>query len=131
MAALLRRYSTVNRHALGENPLARRRDSILRNTEHTEMEERALPSSNAVSTETVGPDEATRAADNRIQFVLTPRHLQLLDDLCYQVRRATRYKLNRSEVVRALIEQLEHKELHFKHIRSEEDLREQIRKVLH
>jgi Arc/MetJ-type ribon-helix-helix transcriptional regulator len=121
----------VNRHALGENPLARRRDSILRNTEHTEMEERALPSSNTVSTETVGPDEATRAADNRIQFVLTPRHLQLLDDLCYEVRRATRYKLNRSEVVRALIEQLENKELHFKHIRSEEDLREQIREVLH
>ena len=121
----------MNRHALGENPLARRRDSILRNTEHTEIEERPLPSSNAVSTGTVGPDEATRAADNRIQFVLTPRHLQLLDDLCYQVRRATRYKLNRSEVVRVLIEQLENKELHFKHIRSEEDLREQIREVLH
>jgi len=121
----------VNRHALGENPLARRRDSILRNTEHTEMEERTLPSSNAVAASPVGPDEAARAADNRIQFVLTPRHLQLLDDLCYHVRRATRYKLNRSEVVRALIEQLENKELHFKHIRSEEDLREQIREVFY
>jgi hypothetical protein len=121
----------VNRHAIGENPLARRRDSILRNTEHTEMEERTLSSSNAVAAGPVGPDEAARAADNRIQFVLTPRHLQLLDDLCYHVRRATRYKLNRSEVVRALIEQLENKELHFKHIRSEEDLREQIREVFH
>lgn len=89
-----------------------------------------LPSSNVVSDGTIAPDEAARAADNRIQFVLTPRHLQLLDDLCYQVRRATRYKLNRSEVVRVLIEQLENKELHFNHIQSEEDLREQIREVL-
>jgi hypothetical protein len=120
----------VNRHALGENPLTRRRDSILRNTEYTESVEGILPSSNVVSDGTIAPDEAARAADNRIQFVLTPRHLQLLDDLCYQVRRATRYKLNRSEVVRVLIEQLENKELHFNHIQSEEDLREQIREVL-
>ena len=103
----------MNRHALGENPLTRRRDSILRNTEYTESVEGILPSSNVVSDGTIAPDEAARAADNRIQFVLTPRHLQLLDDLCYQVRRATRYKLNRSEVVRVLIEQLENKELHF------------------
>ena len=120
----------MNRHALGENPLTRRRDSILRNTEYTESVEGILPSSNVVSDGTTAPDEAARAADNRIQFVLTPRHLQLLDDLCYQVRRATRYKLNRSEVVRVLIEQLENKELHFNHIQSEEDLREQIREVL-
>lgn len=120
----------MNRHALGENPLTRRRDSILRNTEYTESVEGILPSSNVVSDGTIAPDEAARAADNRIQFVLTPRHLQLLDDLCYQVRRATRYKLNRSEVVRVLIEQLENKELHFNHIQSEEDLREQIREVL-
>lgn len=120
----------MNRHALGENPLTRRRDSILRNTEYTENVEGILPSSNVVSDGTIAPDEAARAADNRIQFVLTPRHLQLLDDLCYQVRRATRYKLNRSEVVRVLIEQLENKELHFNHIQSEEDLREQIREVL-
>ena len=120
----------MNRHALGENPLTRRRDSILRNTEYTESVERILPSSNVVSDGTIAPDEAARAADNRIQFVLTPRHLQLLDDFCYQVRRATRYKLNRSEVVRVLIEQLENKELHFNHIQSEEDLREQIREVL-
>ena len=120
----------MNRHALGENPLTRRRDSILRNTEYTESVERILPSSNVVSDGTIASDEAARAADNRIQFVLTPRHLQLLDDFCYQVRRATRYKLNRSEVVRVLIEQLENKELHFNHIQSEEDLREQIRELL-
>ena len=121
----------MNRHALGENPLARRRDSILRNTERIETAEESLTSSNAMSAGAVIIDDATRAADNRVQFVLTPRHLQLLDDLCYQVRRATRYKLNRSEIVRVLIEQLENKELHFQHIRSEEELREQIREMLH
>jgi hypothetical protein len=44
---------------------------------------------------------------------------------------ATRYKLNRSEIVRVLIEQLANKELHLQHIRSEEDLQEIIREMLH
>ena len=124
----------MNRHALGENPLARRRDSILRNTERLETADESFPSSNAVNAVSAGAvtaDDSTRAADNRVQFVLTPRHLQLLDDLCYQVRRATRYKLNRSEIVRVLIEQLANKELHLQHIRSEEDLQEIIREMLH
>src|SRR5215475_3827761 len=124
----------MNRHALGENPLARRRDSILRNTERLETADDSFTSSNAVNTVSAGAvtaDDGTRAADNRVQFVLTPRHLQLLDDLCYQVRRATRYKLNRSEIVRVLIEQLANKELHLQHIRSEEDLQERIREMLH
>jgi len=124
----------MNRHALGENPLARRRDSILRNTERLETADDSFTSSNAVNTVSAGAvtaDDGTRAADNRVQFVLTPRHLQLLDDLCYQVRRATRYKLNRSEIVRVLIEQLANKELHLQHIRSEADLQEIIREMLH
>jgi len=124
----------MNRHALGENPLARRRDSILRNTERLETADESFTSSNAVNAVSAGPvtaDDGTRAADNRVQFVLTPRHLQLLDDLCYQVRRATRYKLNRSEIVRVLIEQLANKELHLQHIRSEADLQEIIREMLY
>ena len=124
----------MNRHALGENPLARRRDSILRNTERLETADESFTSSNAVNAVSAGAvtaDDGTRAADNRVQFVLTPRHLQLLDDLCYQVRRATRYKLNRSEIVRVLIEQLANKELHLQHIRSEADLQEIIREMLH
>ena len=124
----------MNRHALGENPLTRRRDSILRNTERLETADDSFTSSNAVNTVSAGAVTAadgTRAADNRVQFVLTPRHLQLLDDLCYQVRRATRYKLNRSEIVRVLIEQLANKELHLQHIRSEADLQEIIREMLH
>ena len=121
----------MNRHALGENPLTRHRDSILRNTERLETADESFTSSNAVSAGAVTADDGTRAADNRVQFVLTPRHLQLLDDLCYQVRRATRYKLNRSEIVRVLIEQLANKELHLQHIRSEEDLQERIREMLH
>jgi hypothetical protein len=121
----------MNRHALGENPLTRRRDSILRNTERLETADDSFTSSNVVSAGPVTADDGTRAADNRVQFVLTPRHLQLLDDLCYQVRRTTRYKLNRSEIVRVLIEQLANKELHLQHIRSEEDLQEIIREMLH
>jgi hypothetical protein len=121
----------MNRHALGENPLARRRDSILRNTEHLDTTDESFTPSSAVPAGAVTAGDGTRAADNRVQFVLTPRHLQLLDDLCYQVRRATRYKLNRSEIVRVLIEQLANKELHLQHIRSEEDLQEIIREMLH
>ena len=121
----------MNRHALGENPLTRRRDSILRNTERLETADEPFTSATAVSAAAMTADDGTRAADNRVQFVLTPRHLQLLDDFCYQVRRATRYKLNRSEIVRVLIEQLANKELHFQHIRSEEDLQERIREMLH
>ena len=121
----------MNRHALGENPLARRRDSILRNTERLETADESFTSATAVSAAAMTADDGTRAADNRVQFVLTPRHLQLLDDLCYQVRRATRYKLNRSEIVRVLIEQLANKELHLQHIQSEEDLQGIIREMLH
>ena len=121
----------MNRHALGENPLTRRRDSILRNTERLETADESFTSATDVSAAAMTADDGTRAADNRVQFVLTPRHLQLLDDFCYQVRRATRYKLNRSEIVRVLIEQLANKELHFQHIRSEEDLHESIREMLH
>src|SRR5215467_453116 len=121
----------MNRHALGENPLARRRDSILRNTERLESPDESFTPANDMSAGAVTVGDDTRAADNRVQFVLTPRHLQLLDDLCYQVRKATRYKLNRSEIVRVLIEQLANKELHFQHIRSEEDLQERIREMLH
>ena len=121
----------MNRHALGENPLTRRRDSILRNTERLETADESFTSATDVSAAAMTADDGTRAADNRVQFVLTPRHLQLLDDFCYQVRRATRYKLNRSEIVRVLIEQLANKELHFQHIRSEEDLQERVREMLH
>ena len=121
----------MNRHALGENPLTRRRDSILRNTERLETADESFTSATDVSAAAMTADDGTRAADNRVQFVLTPRHLQLLDDFCYQVRRATRYKLNRSEIIRVLIEQLANKELHFQHIRSEEDLQERIREMLH
>jgi hypothetical protein len=71
----------------------------------------------------------TQAVENRIQFVLSPRHLQLLDDLCYHTRRATGYKLNRSEVVRTVIDQLEHKTLDYQRIRSEEDFRKYIHEL--
>ena len=62
----------MNRHALGENPLTRRRDSILRNTEPLETADESFTSSNAVSAEAMTADDGTRAADNRVQFVLTP-----------------------------------------------------------
>ena len=68
----------MNRHALSENPLLRRRDSIIRNTERLETADESFTSSNAVSAGAVTADDGTRAADNRVQFVLTPRHLQLL-----------------------------------------------------
>jgi hypothetical protein len=112
----------VNQQPLGENPLARRRDNVFRRTE----EMRQLDPAPA---DTTTPAE-TQAVENRIQFVLSPRHLQILDDLCYHTRRATSYKLNRSEVVRALIELLGDKEVNYQQIRSEDDFRKYLHELL-
>jgi hypothetical protein len=111
----------VNQQPLGENPLARRRDNVFRRTEEVEQPEAAC--------EGAVPQAETQATENRIQFVLTPRHLRLLDDLCYHTRRATGYKLNRSEIVRVVIEQLEHKTVDHQRIRSEEDFRKYIHEI--
>jgi hypothetical protein len=111
----------VNQQPLGENPLARRRDNVFRRTEEVRQPESA-PEEPVLQAE-------TQAVENRIQFVLTPRHLRLLDDLCYHTRRATGYKLNRSEVVRLLIEQFEHKTIDHQRIRSEEDFRKYIHEL--
>lgn len=105
----------MKRPALGDNPLARPRDSVLRKT--------ATPAS--LEPDAPG-DTGGRAAEHRVQFVLSPRHEQILDDFCYHVRRATRYKLTRSEVVRVLIEQLEPQALAVPEIRSLEDLRRHL-----
>ena len=106
---------------LGENPLARRRDNVFRKTEDVQQPDRAPENISA-------PAEAP-AIENRIQFVLSPRHLQILDDLCYHTRRATGYKLNRSEIVRVLIEQLEHKAVDHQRMRSEADFRKYIHEL--
>ncbi len=111
----------MNQQPLGENPLARRRDNVFRRTEDARQPDPAR--------EEPAPQAETQAVENRIQFVLTPRHLRLLDDLCYHTRRATGYKLNRSEVVRLLIEQLEHRTIDHRRIRSEEDFRKYIHEL--
>jgi hypothetical protein len=111
----------VNQQPLGENPLARRRDNVFRRTEEVGQPEPGL--------EEPLPQAEMQAIENRIQFVLTPRHLRLLDDLCYHTRRATGYKLNRSEIVRVVIEQLEHKTVDYQRIRSEEDFRKYIHEL--
>ena len=111
----------MNQQPLGENPLARRRDNVFRRTEDARQPEPARE-------EPVSPVEP-QAVENRVQFVLTPRHLRLLDDLCYHTRRATGYKLNRSEVVRVVIEQLEHKTVDHQRIRSEEDFQKYIHEL--
>jgi hypothetical protein len=111
----------VNQQPLGENPLARRRDNVFRRTE--DVRNPKLVHEGDV------PQAEMQAVENRIQFVLTPRHLRLLDDLCYHTRRATGYKLNRSEIVRVVIEQLEHKTVDHQRIRSEEDFRKYIHEL--
>ena len=111
----------MNQQPLGENPLARRRDNVFRRTEDAWQPDPAR--------EEPVPQAETQAIENRIQFVLTPRHLRLLDDLCYHTRRATGYKLNRSEVVRLLIEQFEHKTVDHQRIQSEEDFRKYIHEL--
>ena len=109
----------MNQQPLGENPLARRRDNVFRRTEEVRQPDSAR--------EEVVPQPETQAVENRIQFVLSPRHLQILDDLCYHTRRATGYKLNRSEVMRVLIELVGKKEVDYQRMRSEDD----VRKYLH
>jgi Arc/MetJ-type ribon-helix-helix transcriptional regulator len=111
----------VNQQPLGENPLARRRDNVFRRTEEVQQPDPA-------PTDTTAPAEA-QAVENRIQFVLSPRHLQILDDLCYHTRRGTGYKLNRSEVVRILVELLGEKEVDHQRIRSEDDFRKYLHEL--
>jgi hypothetical protein len=108
----------VNQQPLGENPLARRRDNVFRRTEEVGQPDPVH--------EGAVPQAEVQVVENRIQFVLTPRHLRILDDLCYHTRRATGYKLNRSEIVRVIIEQLEHKTVDHQRIRSEDDFRKYI-----
>lgn len=106
---------------LGENPLARRRDNVFRRTEEARQPDPAR--------EEVVPQPETQAVENRIQFVLSPRHLQILDDLCYHTRRATGYKLNRSEVVRVLIELVGNREVDYQRMRSEDDFRKYLHEL--
>ena len=112
----------MNQQPLGENPLARRRDNVFRRTEE---EQRSDP---PVADPTAAAE--TQAVENRIQFVLSPRHLRTLDDLCYHTRRLTGYKLNRSEVVRVLIEVLADREVEYQRISSEDDFRKYIHELL-
>ena len=111
----------MNQQPLGENPLARRRDNVFRKTEDVRQPEPAR--------EEAVPQAETQAVENRIQFVLSPRHLRILDDLCYHTRRATGYKLNRSEIVRVLIEVLGDREVEYQRVRSEDDFRKYVREL--
>jgi Arc/MetJ-type ribon-helix-helix transcriptional regulator len=111
----------VNQQPLGENPLARRRDNVFRRTNEVQQPDPALA-------DTTAPAEA-QAVENRIQFVLSPRHLRILDDLCYHTRRGTGYKLNRSEVIRVLVELLGEKEVDHQRIRSEDDFRKYLHEL--
>lgn len=109
----------MNQQPLGENPLARRRDNVFRRTEDVRQPDQ-------IPNEAV-PQAETQAVENRIQFVLSPRHLRILDDLCYHTRRATGYKLNRSEIVRVLIEVLGGREVEYQRVRSGDDFRKYVR----
>ena len=112
----------MNQQPLGENPLARRRDNVFRRTEEVQQLDPA-------PADTTAPAEA-QAVENRIQFVLSPRHLRILDDLCYHTRRATGYKLNRSEIVRVVIEVLGDREVEYQRIRSGDDFRKYVYELL-
>jgi hypothetical protein len=112
----------VNQQPLGENPLARRRDNVFRRTEDVRQPD-------PIPDEAV-PQTETQAVENRIQFVLSPQHLRILDDLCYYTRRATGYKLNRSEIVRVLIEVLGSRGVEYQRVRSEDDFRKYIHELL-
>ncbi|MDQ3831592.1 MAG: hypothetical protein M3361_20305 [Candidatus Tectomicrobia bacterium] len=112
----------MNQQPLGENPLARRRDNVFRRTEEVRQPEPAP--------EKTVPQAETPAVENRIQFVLSPRHLRTLDDLCYHTRRATGYKLNRSEIVRVLIEVLGNREVDYQRMRSEDDVRKYLHEMM-
>jgi hypothetical protein len=112
----------VNQQPLGENPLARHRDNVFRKTEEVRQPDPAR--------EEAVPQAEPQAVENRIQFVLSPRHLRILDDLCYHTRRATGYKLNRSEIVRVLIEVLGNREVEYQRVRSDNDFRKYVHELL-
>ncbi|MFC1851245.1 hypothetical protein ACFL27_13700 [candidate division CSSED10-310 bacterium] len=67
---------------------------------------------------------ATR--NRRETFILHDEHVEILEDLIYHVRKKANVKLNKSEIIRALIFSLQHKKIKFEGINSEEAFLEQI-----
>ncbi len=63
----------------------------------------------------------------RVNFTIQNRQIDFLTEFCYNVRKETHYKLNRSETMRAFIEVLQEKvnegTLDYKDIAGYEDLK--------
>ena len=112
----------MNQQPLGENALARRRDNVFRKTEDVQQPDPTREGAVAQA--------ETQAVENRIQFVLSPRPLRILDDLGYHTRRARGYKLNRSEILRVLIEVMGDREVDYQRIRSEDDFRKYVHELM-
>lgn len=49
------------------------------------------------------PPPETEEASEKVTFLLTPSQSIYLDELCFQVKRATGYDLARTEIIRAVI----------------------------
>lgn len=70
-------------------------------------------------------DTITR--NRRETFILYDEHVEILEDFIYHVRKKANFKLNKSQIVRALITSLQRKNIDFSTITEEEVL---IREIL-
>ena len=62
----------------------------------------------------------------RETFILFEEHVEILEDLIYHIRKKANFKLNKSQIIRSLISSLQHRNIDFKKIVSEETFLDQI-----
>ncbi|MBN2383612.1 hypothetical protein JXQ70_12100 [bacterium] len=64
----------------------------------------------------------------RETFILFEEHVEIIEDLIYHIRKKANFKLNKSQIIRSLINSLQYKKLDFNKITSEETFFEQLSK---
>lgn len=64
--------------------------------------------------------------NRRETFILYDEHIEILEDLIYHVRKKSNFKLNKSQIIRALINSLQRKQIDFSKVDSEESFIDQV-----
>lgn len=65
--------------------------------------------------------------NRRETFILYDEHIEILEDLIYHVRKKSNFKLNKSQIIRALISSLQMKNIDFHQVISEDAFLDQLK----
>lgn len=72
-------------------------------------------------------DNELVSRNRRETFILYDEHVEILEDLIYHVRKKSNFKLNKSQIIRALISSLQLKNIDFQLVISEDAFLDQIK----